>query len=204
MPARLGVLISGRGSNLVAIADAIGRGELDASIAIVISNRADAGGIERARERGIASVVVPHREYGTREEHEAEVARILAASAVDYVVLAGYMRKLDRTLLDAFSNRIVNIHPSLLPSFPGTDAQRQAIEHGVRVSGCTVHLVDESLDGGPILVQRAVEVFEDDDVESLSARILVEEHRAYVEALRRLIAGVRVEARRVISAAERR
>lgn len=200
MSARLGVLISGRGSNLVAIADAIGRGELEASIAIVISNRADAAGIERARERGIPHAVIPHRDYRTRDEHESEVASVLEASGVDFVVLAGYMRKLDRTLLEAFTNRIVNIHPSLLPSFPGTDAQRQAIEHGVRVSGCTVHIVDESLDGGPILMQRAVEVRDDDDVESLSARILVEEHRAYVDALRRLIAGVRIEGRRVVNA----
>jgi len=196
MPTRLGVLLSGRGSNFVAIQEAIERGDLDATIVVVVSNRSDAPGIERAIEFGLDVEVISHRDYKTRAEHEARVLRTLREAGVEIVVLAGYMRKLETMLLDAYPEKIVNIHPSLLPSFPGVDAQKQALEHGVKVAGCTVHLVDATLDGGPILVQRAVRVLDHDTVESLSARILAEEHIAYVEALTILIRGPRLIGRR--------
>lgn len=199
MTGRLAVLLSGRGSNFAAIHEAIEAKELDARIAVVISNRADAQGLARAREWGYRAVVLPHRDYATREAHEAAVTAAIEQSGATIVVLAGYMRLLGSSFVERFRGRILNIHPSLLPSFPGTDAQRQALEHGVKVSGCTVHLVDEQLDGGPILVQRAVRVENGDTVETLSARILEQEHRAYVEALRIVVAGkYRVEGRRVI------
>lgn len=199
MSGSLAVLLSGRGSNFAAIHEAIARGELDARIAVVISNRADAGGIGRAREWGYRGVVLPHREYASREEHEAAVVAAIEENGADVIVLAGYMRLLSASFVQRFRGRILNIHPSLLPSFPGVDAQRQALEHGVKVSGCTVHLVDEQLDGGPILVQRAVPVENDDTVETLAARILEQEHRAYVEALQIVISGkYRVEGRRVV------
>lgn len=197
MPARLGVLLSGRGSNFVAIQEAIQRGDLDATIVAVVSNRSDAQGIERALEFGLEVEVLPHRDFATRADHEARVLRTLREAGVEFVVLAGYMRKLETVLLDAYPGAIVNIHPSLLPSFPGVDAQRQALEHGVKVAGCTVHLVDHTLDDGPILVQRTVPVLDGDNVESLSARILVEEHIAFVEALVILTKGIRVDGRRV-------
>jgi phosphoribosylglycinamide formyltransferase-1 len=199
MTGRLAVLLSGRGSNFAAIHDAISSGDLDAAIAVVISNRADAAGLVRAREWGYPAVALPHREYASREEHEAAVIAAIEESGAEIVVLAGYMRLLSPSFVQRFRGRILNIHPSLLPSFPGVDAQRQALEHGVKVSGCTVHLVDEQLDGGPILVQRAVRVESDETVETLSARILEQEHRAYVEALRIVVSGkFRVEGRRVI------
>lgn len=197
MTARLGVLLSGRGSNFLAIAKAIESGSLDAMIAIVVSNRENAPGIEHARALALPVSVVPHRAFATRREHEQRIVEVLREAGVEIVVLAGYMRKLETTLLDAFRGKILNIHPSLLPAFPGVDAQRQALEHGVKVAGCTVHIVDESLDGGPIVVQRAVPVLDDDTVESLSARILVEEHVAYVEALRLVTKGVHVVGRSV-------
>ena len=165
----------------------------------MVSNRSDAPGIERALEFGLEVEVLLHRDYATRADHEARVLRTLREAGVEIVVLAGYMRKLESVLLEAYPESIVNIHPSLLPSFPGVDAQRQALEHGVKVTGCTVHLVDHTLDDGPILVQRAVAVLDDDTVETLSARILVEEHIAFVEALMMLISGVRVAGRRVTS-----
>ncbi|HEU5163773.1 MAG TPA: phosphoribosylglycinamide formyltransferase [Thermoanaerobaculia bacterium] len=196
---RLAVLLSGRGSNFAAIHEAIARGELHAEIALVVSNRADAAGLERARAWGYRAVALPHRDFPTREAHEAAVAAAIEESEARIVVLAGYMRLLSAGFVDRFKGRILNIHPSLLPSFPGVDAQAQALAHGVRITGCTVHLVDEQLDGGPILVQRAVPVEDRDTVETLSARILEEEHRAYVDALKIVIGGkYRVDGRRVI------
>ena len=183
---KLAILLSGRGSNFQAIHEAIQRGELHAEIVCVISNRPDAPGIERAREWGYDAHVIAHKRFATREAHEAEVLRVLDEAKPDVIVLAGYMRLLSPSFVERYRNRILNIHPSLLPSFPGVDAQAQAIAHGVKISGCTVHIVDERLDAGPILVQRAVEVRDDDTAESLAARILVEEHKAYVEALRKL------------------
>lgn len=196
---RLGILLSGRGSNFLAIHEAIRRGELDAEIVAVISNRSGAPGLARARALGLSAFAIDHRAAASREEHEGKILATLRECDVELVALAGYMRTLTSLLIDAYPNRILNIHPSLLPSFPGVDAQSQAVEHGVRISGCTVHLVDSSLDGGPILVQRAVEVLPGDTAETLAARILEEEHRAYIEALRMVIAGVRVVGRRVVS-----
>jgi phosphoribosylglycinamide formyltransferase 1 len=195
----LAILLSGRGSNFVAIHDAIVRGELAAQIVAVISNRPDAPGIGRARELGLPAHVLDHRAYPSRVAHEEDVLRILAEAQPDFVVLAGYMRLLSPAFVAAWPNKILNIHPSLLPSFPGVDAQAQAVAYGVKVSGCTVHLVDEHLDAGPIIVQRTVPVRDDDTPESLSARILEQEHHAYVEALRKLASSEwRVEGRRVV------
>jgi phosphoribosylglycinamide formyltransferase-1 len=198
---RLGVLISGRGSNLQALIGAIGSRGLDATIAVVISNRQDAGGLERARAAGIESVVMSHRNFASRDDYDRALARELRARHVGLVCLAGFMRLVGTELIDAFPSRILNIHPSLLPAFPGLDAQKQAIEHGVRVSGVTVHLVTAELDGGPIVVQRAVPVMPDDTAESLAARILEEEHRAYPEAVKMILdGGWRLEGRRFIPA----
>jgi len=197
---RLAILLSGRGSNFAAIHDAIVRGELDAEIVCVISNRPNAAGIERARTLGLPAHVIDHRSFASRAAHETEVLRVLADAHPDFIALAGYMRLLSPAFIAAYPMRIINIHPSLLPAFPGVDAQAQAIAYGVKVSGCTVHFVDENLDAGPIIVQRAVAVRDDDDASSLSARILEEEHGAYVEALRKLAeGGYRVEGRRVVS-----
>ncbi len=195
---RIAILLSGRGSNFEAIHEAIATGRLDATIAIVISNRPDARGIARARELGHPATTLDHKQHPSRAAHEEEVLRLLAGANVDYVVLAGYMRLLSANFVAAWRNRIINIHPSLLPSFPGVDAQAQAVAHGVKISGCTVHLVDEHLDAGPILVQRAVSVLPDDTAETLSARILEQEHEAYVEALQKMRAGFDVEERRVV------
>ena len=195
---KLGILISGRGSNFEAIADHIAAGELEAEIAVVISNRPEAPGLEAARRRGLPAVAIPSKGLD-REIYDRMVVEELRARGVEFVCLAGFMRLLSATFVRAFPNRILNIHPSLLPSFPGLDAQHQALEHGVRVSGCTVHFVDESLDTGPILVQATVPVLDADTVETLSARILKEEHRIYSEALRIAIGGkYRIEGRRVI------
>lgn len=183
---RLAVLLSGRGSNFQAIHDAIRAGELDAGIVCVISNRPDAPGIARAREYGYDAHVIDHKAFPSRAAHEARVLEVLEHARPDVIVLAGYMRLLSAAFVERWRNRIINIHPSLLPSFPGVDAQAQAIRHGVKISGCTVHFVDENLDAGPIILQRAVEVRDDDTAETLSARILVEEHRAYVDALKKL------------------
>lgn len=195
---RLAVLLSGRGSNFLAIHDACIRGELPAQVVVVVSNKPGAPGLEKARERGIPACAVDHRLYSSREAHENEVIRIVDDHEAGLVVLAGYMRLLSPTFVGHFRNRITNIHPSLLPAFPGVDAQKQALEHGVKVAGCTVHLVDESLDGGPILVQRAVPVLDDDTPDALASRILAEEHKAYVEAIGKLCEGYRVEGRRVV------
>jgi phosphoribosylglycinamide formyltransferase-1 len=186
---RIAILISGRGSNMLALSDAVNEGKIpNAEIAIVISDKADARGLQLAQERGIETRVVERRGR-SREEHEREIISILRERQVDLVCLAGYMRLLSRCFVEAFRGRILNIHPSLLPAFPGLDAQRQALEHGVKVSGCTVHFVDETLDGGPIIVQRAVPVMEGDTVETLSARILEQEHRLYPEAVRLVLAA---------------
>ena len=196
---RLAVLLSGRGSNFAAIHDAIVRGEIDAEIVCVISNRPNAPGIERARALGLPAHVIDHRAFSSREAHESEVLRVLAEARPDFIALAGYMRLLSPAFIAAYPMRIVNIHPSLLPAFSGVDAQAQAIAYGVKISGCTVHFVDENLDAGPIIVQRTVAVLADDDASSLSARILDEEHVAYLEALKKLAeGGYRVEGRRVI------
>jgi phosphoribosylglycinamide formyltransferase-1 len=183
---KLGILISGRGSNMVAIIDAIREGRLDAEAAIVISNVESAPGLEKAGERGVLTVVIP-RKGREREEHDREIITTLKNHDVSLVCLAGYMRLLSNFFVNAFENRILNIHPSLLPAFPGVDAQRQALEAGVKVSGCTVHLVDEQLDHGPIVMQCAVEVLDTDTVESLSARILEQEHQIYPNAIARVL-----------------
>jgi phosphoribosylglycinamide formyltransferase-1 len=199
---RLGVLISGRGSNLQALVDATRDGRLDAAIAVVISNRPDAAGLEIARLAGIETLCLDHRTAASRDDHERAVARELRARDVGLVCLAGYMRLIGAPLLEAFPQAILNIHPSLLPSFPGMNAQRQALEYGVKVAGATVHFVTEELDGGPIVVQRVVPVLDGDTDATVSARILVEEHRAYPEAVRLVLSGGwRVEGRRVVRAA---
>lgn len=196
---RIGVLISGRGSNLQALIDAVNDGRLDATISVVISNRADAAGLERARRAGIETVVIDHRGWPSRDDFEAALVRELKARDVSLVCLAGFMRRLGTPMLDAFPHAIVNVHPSLLPAFPGLEPQRQALEHGVRVSGVTVHLVTTDLDAGPIVVQRVVPVLPDDTPESLAARILVEEHKAYPEAVEMLLDGQwRVDGRRLL------
>jgi phosphoribosylglycinamide formyltransferase-1 len=197
---RLAILLSGRGSNFAAIHDVIVRGELDAEIVCVISNRPSAPGIEYARALGLTAHVVDHRAYESRAAHEAAVLAVLEKAAPDFIALAGYMRLLSPAFIGAYPRRIINIHPSLLPSFPGVDAQAQAVAYGVKISGCTVHFVDENLDAGPIIVQRAVAVEPDDDASTLAARILDEEHAAYVAALVKLASGdYRVDGRRVIS-----
>jgi phosphoribosylglycinamide formyltransferase-1 len=194
----IGVLISGRGSNLQAIIDAIRDGRLDAHLAIVISNRADAYGLERARSAGIETLVRDHRAWPSREAYETVLVEDLRAGNVDLVCLAGFMRLLGATFVSAFPNRILNIHPALLPSFPGLHAQRQALDHGVRFSGATVHLVDTNLDAGPIVMQAVVPVFGDDTEDTLTARILAEEHRIYPEAIQRVLdGGWRVDGRRL-------
>ncbi|HYC93054.1 MAG TPA: phosphoribosylglycinamide formyltransferase [Thermoanaerobaculia bacterium] len=195
---RLAVLLSGRGSNFQAIHEAIQRGELAAGIVCVISNRPGAPGIARARDYDYAAHILDHKAFPSRAAHEEEVLRVLEEARPDFICLAGYMRLLGAPFIERWRNRILNIHPSLLPSFPGVDAQAQAVAHGVKVSGCTVHFVDEQLDAGPILVQRAVPVHEDDTAETLAARILVQEHEAYVEALRKLAGPWRIDGRRVI------
>jgi len=171
---------------MVAIIDAIRDGRLDAEAAVVISNIESAPGLEKARDRGITTVVIP-RKGRQREEHDREIISALKSYGVSLVCLAGYMRLLSSFFVHEFENQILNIHPSLLPAFPGVDAQRQALEAGVKVTGCTVHLVDEQLDHGPIVVQRAVEVLDADTVESLSARILEQEHQIYPEAIDRVL-----------------
>ena len=185
---KLGILLSGRGSNFEAIADSIKAGRLHAEIAIVISNRADAQGLESAKRRGLNAVLIPSKGR-VREEHDADAVAALHHAQVDLICLAGYMRLLSPHFIQAFPNRIINIHPSLLPAFPGMDAQKQALEYGVKVTGCTVHFVDEHLDHGPIILQKTVPVLDGDDVNSLSARILEQEHAAYSEAIELIASG---------------
>jgi phosphoribosylglycinamide formyltransferase 1 len=195
---RIGILLSGRGSNFVAIADTIAAGKLDAEIAVVISNRADAPGIAAATARGLNMRVLPSRGLD-REVYDRQLVAELEANRVELVCLAGYMRLLSGYFIRSFPLRILNIHPSLLPAFPGLDAQHQALEHGVKYSGCTVHFVDEGLDSGPIIKQTVVPVEDNDTAESLSARILKEEHRIYSEAIALVCSGrYRIEGRRVI------
>lgn len=195
---RLGILLSGRGSNFEAIADSVAAGRIGATIAVVISNRPEARGLEVARERGISAVSIPSKGLD-REIYDRMVVAELRRREVDLVCLAGFMRLLSAYFVREFPLRILNIHPSLLPAFPGLDAQHQALEHGVKVSGCTVHFVDEFLDHGPIVVQTPVPVRDDDSAETLSARILREEHRIYTEAINIVLSAKwRVEGRRVI------
>jgi phosphoribosylglycinamide formyltransferase-1 len=198
---RIGVLISGRGSNLQALIDATAERSLKAEIAIVISNKADAGGLDRARAVGIETLVLDHRSFASRDDYDAAIALALRSRRVSLVCLAGFMRLIGPRLLDEYPQGILNIHPSLLPAFPGVDAQRQALDHGVKITGATVHLVTGELDGGPIVVQAAVPVRDDDSVELLSARILIEEHRLYPEAVRIILdGGWRVAGRRFLRA----
>jgi phosphoribosylglycinamide formyltransferase-1 len=198
----LAVLISGRGSNLQAIVDAIAAQRLDASIAVVVSNRAGAAGLQRARDAGVHAMYLNPRDFAGRDSYDRALAGLLVDRGVRLVCLAGFMRLVGRPLLEAFPNRILNVHPSLLPSFPGLDAQRQALEYGVRVTGATVHLVTEELDGGPIVLQAAVPVLDDDSVETLAARVLVEEHRLYPEAIRLVLeGGWSIVGRRLVRAA---
>jgi phosphoribosylglycinamide formyltransferase 1 len=181
---------------MLALLDAIRDGGLEAEVAVVISNVESAPGLVKARARGIETMVISHKNK-TREEHDREIVSELKRSGVVLVCLAGYMRLLGSNFVRSFENRILNIHPSLLPAFPGVDAQKQALDHGVKITGCTVHLVDEQLDQGPIVLQRAVEILDSDTVESLSARILEQEHRLYPEAVARVLSkGFRVEGRR--------
>jgi phosphoribosylglycinamide formyltransferase-1 len=195
---RLGILLSGRGSNFIAIADSIAAGRLDAEIAVVISNRADAPGMTAARQRGMKVAMLPARGI-EREEYDARLAAELDQAGVDLICLAGYMRLLSASFIRRYPLRILNIHPSLLPAFPGLGVQQKAIDHGVKVSGCTVHFVDEGLDSGPIVKQAAVPVLDDDTAESLAARILKEEHRIYSEAIALVLSGkYRIEGRRVV------
>lgn len=205
MSARVAVLLSGRGSNFLALHGAMERGEVPAEIVRVVSNEPDAPGLQKARDLRLPALCLPHRTEPSRLQHEARVLEALADAQVEWICLAGYMRLLSPSFIARYPQRILNVHPSLLPAFPGRDAQRQALVHGVRIAGCTVHLVDEHLDAGPIVVQRAVPVRDDDTVESLSARILQEEHVAYPEALR-LLLGERweVRGRRVVFSASGR
>ena len=200
---RLGVLISGRGSNLQAIIDAVASRRLNAEIAVVVSNKADAAGLKRAQDAGIETLVLDHAEkarFATREDYDRELVRLLNERQVRLVCLAGFMRLLTKVFLDAFPNAIVNIHPSLLPAFPGTSAQYQAWEHGAKWTGATVHLVNEELDGGPIVMQEPVPIKDDDDLETLSARILEREHHLYPLAIQLLLnGGWRIEGRRFLA-----
>jgi phosphoribosylglycinamide formyltransferase-1 len=195
---KLGILLSGRGSNFVAIANNVDAGRIPARIAVVISNRADAPGLEIARQRGLDARVIPSKGK-QREEHDREVVAVLKEKQVDLVCLAGYMRLLSPWFCQQFSYRILNIHPALLPAFPGLEGQKQALEHGVKVSGCTVHFVDEQLDHGPIIVQRTVPVYDSDDEHTLAARILEQEHIAYSEAINFVLEGsFEIVGRRVV------
>jgi phosphoribosylglycinamide formyltransferase-1 len=196
---RLGILLSGRGSNFEAIADNIERGKLNAEIAVVISNRAEARGIEIAREQGMPAVVLPSKGI-PREEYDRRLVAELQNRGVELVCLAGFMRLLSPEFCRAFAMRALNIHPSLLPAFPGLDAQKQALDHGAKISGCTVHFVDEGLDAGPIIMQASVPVLDEDTEQTLGARILVEEHRIYSQAIGIILSGRwRIEGRRVIA-----
>ena len=184
---KIGILISGRGSNMVALVNAVKSGEIPGSeVAVVISDKADAAGLEKAKERGVETVVI-ERKGRTRDEHDAEIITELRRREVELVCLAGYMRLLSPSFTEAFQNGIINIHPSLLPAFPGLDAQKQAFDAGVKVTGCTVHFVNEDLDAGPVILQREVEIRPDDTVETLSARILEQEHGLYVDAVRLIV-----------------
>lgn len=195
---RLGVLISGSGTNLQAIIDRSAAGELQAEVVCVISNRADAFGLQRARNHGIPAIHLDHRQFGGRQEYDAALVEILKQHHVDLVILAGFMRIVTPVLLDAFRNRVMNIHPALLPAFPGLDAQKQTLEYGAKISGCTVHFVDAGTDTGPIILQSTVPVLEDDTAESLAERIHFEEHKLYPAAIQLFAQGrLQVSGRRV-------
>jgi phosphoribosylglycinamide formyltransferase-1 len=197
---RLGILLSGRGSNFEAIADHIASARLDAEIAVVVSNVELAPGLERARVRGLNAVFIPSKQR-SREEFDRETVSVLRKHDVSLIALAGFMRILSRVFLDAYPYGILNIHPALLPAFPGTDVQQKALDYGVKLSGCTVHFVDDALDGGPIVSQAAVPVFGNDTAETLAARILKEEHRIYSEAIELVLSGqCEIEGRRVVIA----
>jgi phosphoribosylglycinamide formyltransferase 1 len=195
----IGILISGRGSNMLAIAEAIESGDIsNCKIAIIISDKADAAGLQKAAEKEIETLII-ERKKRSRDEHDVEIIAELKNRNVDLICLAGYMRLLSSSFIRAFPNRIINIHPSLLPAFPGLDAQRQALEHGVKLTGCTVHFVDEGLDSGAIVAQKAVPVFDSDTEETLSTRILKQEHALYVESLKLIVKGnYRFDGRRVL------
>jgi phosphoribosylglycinamide formyltransferase-1 len=194
----IGILISGSGTNLQAIVDAIEANKLDAKIAVVLSNRTDAYGLVRAAKHGIPTEVLDHKKFPSREAYDQAVVDIVRGRGVELVVLAGFMRLLSPVFVKAYSNRIMNIHPALLPSFPGLQVQKKAVEHGVRFSGCTVHFVNEECDEGPIIIQAVVPVFPDDTEESLAARILKQEHRIYPRAIQLYSEGrLRVEGRKV-------
>jgi phosphoribosylglycinamide formyltransferase-1 len=195
----LGILLSGRGSNFEAIANNVAAGDIPAQISVVISNRADAGGIESARRRGLHTLVIPSKGV-PREQHDQQVVAALRSNNVDLICLAGYMRLLSPWFVQQFPRKILNIHPSLLPSFPGLEAAKQAFEYGVKFSGCTVHFVDEHLDHGAILIQKTVPVLDSDDDHSLASRILEQEHIAYSEAIRLVLSdGFRIQGRRVLA-----
>ena len=199
MNRRLGVLISGRGSNLQSLIDAIASGRLNATIAVVLSNIENAAGLDRARAAGIEAIVLSHRGWASRDDYDRALVRELKSRDVSLVCLAGFMRIVGTPLIDAYPNAILNIHPALLPSFPGVDAQQQALDHGVKVSGVTVHLVTGELDAGPIVLQRAVAVLDHDTRETLSARILEQEHLVYPEAVGVVLnGGWKVEGRRFV------
>ena len=196
MTTRIGILISGRGSNMLALADAVDEGRIpNAEITLVVSDHANAAGLERATERGLRTIII-ERAGRSREEHDRAIVAALQERGVELVCLAGYMRLLSKCFVEVYRNRILNIHPSLLPAFPGLDAQRQALEHGVKWTGCTVHFVDETLDGGPILVQHVVSVEDTDTEQTLAARILIEEHKAYAEAVALVLSGASAVAQR--------
>jgi len=196
---KIGILISGRGSNMVAIAEAVRSGRIpNSEVAVVVSDKTSAKGLEKAKERNIETLVIT-RKNRSREEHDAEIIAELKKRNVELVCLAGYMRLLSKGFVQAFPNKIINIHPSLLPSFPGLDAQKQAIDYGVKISGCTVHFVDEDLDHGTIILQKSIEVKNEDTAESLSAKILEYEHALYVEALAKIVSGnYKIIERRVV------
>lgn len=199
MKTKVGILLSGRGSNFLALHGAMERGEIPGQIALVVSNVAEAPGLEKARALRLPTVCLPHRLEPSREAHEAKVLKALEHAGVEWVCLAGYMRLLTASFVSQYPQRILNIHPALLPAFRGVDAQRQAIDYGVKVSGCTVHLVDEDLDSGPIVAQKVVAVRDSDTAESLSARILAEEHKLYAEALRKLLTERwKIQGRRIV------
>jgi phosphoribosylglycinamide formyltransferase 1 len=196
---KIAVLISGRGSNMQSIVAACKRGYINANVSLILSNRAEAPGLEFARSENIETVVLPHKAFPVREDYDRQVVDILHQKQIDLICLAGFMRLLSSVFVTAFPNRILNIHPALLPSFPGLHAQRQAVEYGVKVTGCTVHFVDEGLDSGPIILQKTLEVKPDDTEETLSERLLPLEHATYVEALKLYFENrVHVENRKVV------
>lgn len=201
---KLGVLISGNGSNLQSIIDNIEKGSLKATIKIVISNNPDAYGLTRAKKHGIPFIVLKHADFKSKEDFDSEVVRLLKSNNVDLVILAGFMRILTPVLLKAFPHKIMNIHPALLPSFPGIHGQKQAVDYGVKISGCTVHFVDEGVDTGPIIIQRTVQVLDDDTEETLAERILKEEHQIYPQAIQLFADGkIEITGRKVRIKAEK-